>query len=65
MSSDEVGLLHDELREEMWIWRPIMARLVTLDSVKSGEVNIEDLLKLNALLEMKDAIRLKAQSEHK
>jgi hypothetical protein len=65
MSSDEVGLLHDELREEMWIWRPIMARLVTLDSVKSGEVNIEDLLKLNALLDMKDAIRLKAQSEHK
>ena len=65
MNSDDVGTLHDELKDELWIWRPIMARFVTLEAVKSGEVNTEDLLKLNALLDMKEAIKLKAQTESK
>lgn len=38
-----------------------MAQLVTLESVKSGRVNIEDLLKLNALLDMRDAIKMETQ----
>lgn len=58
------GRLREDLLNELWIWRPIMERLVTLESVKSGEVNIEEILKINALLDMKDAIRL-SQMESK
>ncbi|WP_347253239.1 hypothetical protein [Leminorella grimontii] len=40
-----------------------MARLITLREVKNGEVDVDDLLKLNALLDMREAIRLQAQLE--
>lgn len=42
-----------------------MAQLVTLDLVKSGEANTDDLLKLNALLDMRDAIHSRAHLENK
>jgi hypothetical protein len=40
----------------MFIWRPIVEGLVSLADVKSGEVDIVDLLKMNALLDMKIAL---------
>lgn len=61
VTNDSVSTLNPELQSELWIWRPIMAQLVTLESVKSGRVNIEDLLKLNALLDMRDAIKMETQ----
>ena len=36
----------------MWIWRPIMQGKVTLRDVKDGIATIEDLLTINALLDM-------------
>lgn len=41
--------------DEMLVWRPIMAKLVTLADVHSGLVDIVDILKLNALLDMQAA----------
>jgi hypothetical protein len=37
------------------IWRPILEGLVTIQEVKSGDVDIIDLLKINALLDMRAA----------
>lgn len=42
-----------------------MSQLVTLEAVKSGEIDVEDLLKLNALLDMKEAMSLAARMESK
>jgi len=39
----------------LWIWRPILAGKCTLEGVLSGLVGIDDLLKLNALLDMSQA----------
>jgi len=36
----------------LWIWRPILAGKVTLRDVKDGTATIEDIHKLNALLDM-------------
>ncbi|SFB97387.1 Uncharacterised protein [Pragia fontium] len=41
-----------------------MARLVTLQEVKQGEVDTDDLLKLNALLDMRETMQLQAQLEN-
>lgn len=35
------------------MWRPVLAGLVTMTEVKLGLVNLVDLLKINALLDMK------------
>jgi len=53
--------LRDDFVEELVIWRPIMERIVTVAEVKSGEVDIIDLTKINALLDMKAAYE---QYEH-
>ena len=47
--------MRDDFVEELIIWRPILEGLVKLSEVKSSEVDIVDLLKLNALLDMKAA----------
>ncbi|AKJ41491.1 hypothetical protein SOASR032_16130 [Pragia fontium] len=65
MSSSDVGQLRQDLEDELWIWRPVLAQLVTLEAIKSGEVTSEDLLKLNALLDMREAIQSKAQVENR
>lgn len=44
------------LSDELWIWRPILAGKVTLSEVKSGVATVEDLHKLNALLDMQSDI---------
>ncbi|GKX50054.1 hypothetical protein [Budvicia aquatica] len=56
--------MRQDLEEELWIWRPVLAQLVTLEAIKSGEVTSEDLLKLNALLDMREAIQSKSQMEN-
>jgi len=43
------------LTDELWIWRPILAGKCTLEGVLSGLVGIEELMKLNALLDMTSA----------
>lgn len=40
----------------MLIWRPIMDKLVTIGEVTRGEVDIIDLLKINALIDMRSAM---------
>ena len=52
------------LSEELWIWRPILAGKVQLRDVKDGTATIEDLKKLNALLDMQGDIEA-AQYEGK
>jgi hypothetical protein len=39
----------------LFIWRPILEGLVSIQEVKSGDVDIIDLLKLNALMDMRAA----------
>jgi hypothetical protein len=50
-----VGKLREDLEAELWIWRPILARKVSLTEVKSGVCSVDDLMRLNALLDMSDA----------
>ena len=50
------GKLSEELEAELWIWRPILAGKVSLTEVKSGVVEIDDLNKLNALIDMTNDI---------
>ena len=47
--------MRDDFVEELIIWRPIMEQLVTLSEVKSGQVDIVDLMKINALMDMRSA----------
>jgi hypothetical protein len=51
------------LEEEEWIWRPIMANKCSFESVKSGETSIEDILKINALMQRENDIRGYMESE--
>lgn len=41
--------------EEMLVWRPVMAKLVDLVDIHSGAIDLVDLLKFNALLDMQAA----------
>jgi len=47
--------LRQDLIDELVIWRPILEGLVSIGEVTRGEVDIIDLLKLNALLDMRAA----------
>lgn len=38
----------------MIIWRPVMERLVTLEAVIDGRVDMEHLAKLNALIDARN-----------
>lgn len=46
------------LSDELWIWRPILAGKVTLKEVKEGVATVDDLKKLNALLDMQSDIEM-------
>jgi hypothetical protein len=48
--------LRDDFIQELIIWRPIMEQLISVSEVKSGQVDIIDILKLNALLDLKAAM---------
>jgi len=47
--------LSQELQDKFWIYRPILAGKCTIEGVNSGEVSIEQVLELNALLDMSTA----------
>ncbi|MDO4657897.1 hypothetical protein [Kingella sp. (in: b-proteobacteria)] len=36
------------------IWRPVMARKISLAEVKNGTADLVDLMKINAILDMQD-----------
>jgi hypothetical protein len=55
--------LREDFIEELIIWRPIMEHLVSISEVKSGEVDIIDLLKINALMDMKAAMEQRAMDQ--
>lgn len=40
----------------MLVWRPVTAGLISMTEVKSGVVSLVDLLKINAILDMKSDI---------
>jgi hypothetical protein len=48
--------LREDFIEEMFIWRPILEGLVSLEAIKKGDVDIIDILKLNSLLDYKSAL---------
>jgi hypothetical protein len=49
----------------LWIWRPILAGKCTLEGVLNGLVGVEELLKLNALLDMSEAYQAYADEKSK
>lgn len=57
--------MREDFLEELIIWRPILDGLVTIGEVKSGEVDIIDLMKLNALLDMKAAMEKREMDRSK
>ena len=60
---NSIGVLREDFVEELIIWRPIMEHLVSIGEVKSGEVDLIDLMKLNALLDMKAAMEKRAMDK--
>jgi hypothetical protein len=44
------------LTQELWIWRPILANKVTVTEVKNGTVTVEDLQRINAIMDMQKDI---------
>jgi hypothetical protein len=61
--ADPVGHFTDELKTELFIWRPLLAGKVTLTELKSGVCSLTDLLKLNALLDHEIAAQHAAMSK--
>lgn len=57
------GKLRPDLSRESLIWRPVLAGKVTMTELKLGLVNLVDLLKINALLDMEADIQRYA-AEH-
>jgi hypothetical protein len=47
----------------MWIWRPILAGKCTIEGVLSGLVGIDEIMKLNALLDMSEAYQAYANEK--
>ncbi|VFR81246.1 hypothetical protein RAN3_2545 [plant metagenome] len=45
------------------IWRPILAGKLALEATRSGQVDLMDVLKLNALLDAQDAALEAARSK--
>jgi hypothetical protein len=42
------------------IWRPILADKISIAEVKRGDVDLVDILKINALMDMQEAIEERA-----
>nr|DAR50307.1 MAG TPA: hypothetical protein [Caudoviricetes sp.] len=42
------------MEAEFLIWRPVLARKISLAEVKDGTADLVDLLKINAILDMQD-----------
>lgn len=57
------GVLRKDLENELLIWRPILAKIVSLEEVKKGVYTLVDLQKINALLDMKSDVEQQAFNE--
>jgi hypothetical protein len=57
--------LREDFIQELVIWRPILEGLISVKEVKEGYVDIIDLLKLNALMDMRAAMERRATEEKK
>ena len=57
--------MREDFVNELFIWRPILEGLVTIGEVKEGLVDVIDLMKLNALLDMKAAMEHRAMEQVK
>ena len=55
-TEESLGVLREDFESELLIWRPIMEGFVTLTEVKDGVADIADILKMNALLDLKAAL---------
>lgn len=49
----------------MAVWRPILAKVTTLQEVKSGACSLDDVFKLNALLDAQAAAEEEAYQASK
>ena len=52
--NESVGQFRADLEAEFLIWRPVMARKISLAEVKNGTADLVDLMKINAILDMQD-----------
>jgi hypothetical protein len=60
---EPVGRFDAGFERELIIWRPILARYVSLDAVKRGDVDLLDILKLNALMDAQQAAQAAADNK--
>jgi hypothetical protein len=51
------GTLRQDVAEQLIIWKPIAAKQCRLEAVKSGDITLVDLQKLNAILDMQADIQ--------
>lgn len=49
----------EEVSRESFIWRPVIAKIISVQELKTGVVTLVDLVKINALLDMKADIEYK------
>lgn len=56
-AGDAVGKFDPTFERELIVWRPVLAGHVSLDAVRRAEVDLLDLMKLNALMDAQDAAR--------
>ena len=49
----------------MLVWRPVFAGHLTLTEVKSGDVSLMDVLKINAMMDSREAAEAKALADSK
>ena len=57
--------MREDFVQELIIWRPVLEGLISVKEVKEGYVDIIDLLKLNALMDMRAAMERRALEEKK
>jgi hypothetical protein len=57
------GTLRQDVAEQLIIWKPITAKLCRLEAVKSGEITLVDLQKMNAILGMQTDIQNQAMDD--
>lgn len=57
--------MSEKLKRETLIWRPVMAKIVSMEEIKKGYVTLVDLQKINAWLDMKSDIEIDAYERSK
>ncbi|KNE87540.1 hypothetical protein PSTG_19075, partial [Puccinia striiformis f. sp. tritici PST-78] len=62
-TGEPVGKFREDIVGEMIIWRPVLAKMVSLEAIKAGQVDLIDLMKINALMDAQDAALAAANNE--